>query len=247
MRISYLIILGLICTRGLLAQGATDFLEKSLENQDIAHLLPPLDTLIQRAHERSNKVRFYDAEIDYWENQKKLTRARWQDYFYLEANYNYGIFDNLNSQQLAGDPNNSQVLLSTEATRYTVGASIKLPISAIFTRNKLVKSSQADIEKAEYMKEYEKDLITQEVIVRYNELITAQRVYYISNTIVETYKIQSIRADKDYESGLITLSELTRLTQMLNEAIKSRESQRAVLIQAHQNLEWITGIELRIM
>ena len=111
-------------------QSINDFIEKSLKENDIAKKLPPIDSLVAMAKEYSPFVKVTVSEQQYRDGVVSAEQRAWLEYINLEAGYNYGIFDNLSNAQIAGDPQ-SQALFSSEQSRYNVGVSLRLPISAI--------------------------------------------------------------------------------------------------------------------
>jgi len=224
-------------------QSINDFVNRGLEQNDISKKLPELDSLIEIAKENSPMMKYYDSDYEYWDGQVVLAKRSWLRNINLDAAYGYGVFDNLSNQQIAGDPG-SQTLFSTEQSRYTVGASIKLPLSSIFNRGREIKNAKAEAEKSKYQKEYAIWELEQLIVKQYNDLIKAHRLLFISNSIVETYKVQSVRAEKDFVNGAINVTEYTRLQQMLNQAISSFESQRAEFLIALKALEGTVGIEI---
>ncbi|MDC6365637.1 TolC family protein [Allomuricauda sp. AC10] len=227
------------------AQSIDDFIKKGLEKNDISKSLPPLDSLIEIAKDNSPRLKFFDADHEYWSGNITLAKRDWLRNINLEAGYGYGIFDNLSNQQIAGDPG-SQTLFSTEQSRYTVGVSLKMPLASIFNRNRNIKNAKAEADKSKYNKEYAMWELEQLIVRQYNDLLKAHRLFFISNTIVETYKVQSLRAEKDFTNGIINVAEYTRLQQMLNQAISSYESQRAEFLIALKSLEGTVGIEIPI-
>ena len=74
----------------------------------------------------------------------------------------------------------------------------------------------------------------------------AHRLFFINASIVESSKLQSIRAEKDFKNGVINLADYTRLQQMLNQAIRAYESQRAEFLIAFKALEGTVGIQIEM-
>ncbi|MDT0605793.1 TolC family protein [Croceitalea rosinachiae] len=239
---------GVICAIFLIVnisfgQSLNDFVNKGLEDNDISQRLPQLDTLITIAKNNSPRLKFFDSDFEYWDGQITLEKRAWLNNINLDAAYGYGIFDNLSDQQIAGDPG-SQTLFSTEQSRYTVGASIKLPLSSIFNRGRKIKNAKAEADKSKYQKDFAEWELEQLIVRQYNDLIKAHRLFFISNSIVESYKVQAVRADKDFANGAINVTEYTRLQQMLNQAISAFESQRSEFLIALKSLEGTVGIKI---
>jgi len=246
MRIGGFIVTVVFCISSAAGQGVNDFIEKSLTENDISKKLPSLDSLMNLAVERSSKVKFYKSDETYWESQRVLQRTSWLRYITIDANYNYGIFDNLSNQQLAGDPQASQALFTTEQSRYSGGVSLKLPLFALANKKTAKKATQAEIDKARYLRESFEDEVKEAVVLRYTQLLKAHRLFFVTGAMMDTYKVQSARAEKDFTNGIIDVSEYTRLQQMYNDAIRSYESQRSEFLLAYMYLESIIGIELNI-
>lgn len=241
-----LLIVIMVCCKISYSQDIDEFIAQNLAENDITKILPPVDSLIALAVKNSPSLKYEDADQKYWKAREQLAKTKWLDYFYLEAVYNYGLFDNFNNLQLAGNASPNQTLVSTKSSRYTFGPSLKIPISAILNRKNTIRSAKAETERSKYRKEIVKTEIHELVITRYNDVVKAHRLYFIYGTIVDTYKVQSMRAKKEYTNGIITVAEYTRLHQMLNEAILAHEAQRSELTLSIMYLEGITGIKLKV-
>jgi outer membrane protein TolC len=228
------------------AQSTTDFITKKLNDNDISKVIPSLDSLMAKAKRNSPKLYYLEADVAYWETEEKTTKNDWLSFVSVGSSYNYGIFDNLTNQQLAGDPTGNQLLFSTEQTRYNIGATLQIPISALVNRKKQVKSAQIETEKAEFNKMVGENELVEVVITRYNNLIKEHRMFIISNAVVDAFTIQSVELEKDYKNGIISISEYTRLNQVLNDALRINESQRSAFILALRLLENSIGEKINI-
>lgn len=226
-------------------QSINDFIEKSLKDNDIAKKLPPLDTLVAMAKDYSPFIKVTVSEQQYRDGVVSAEQRAWLQYINLEAGYNYGIFDNLSNSQIAGDPQ-SQTLFSTEQSRYTVGVSLRLPLSAIVNRRARILSAKGEAEKARYETEVAEVELEQKVAELYNDLLKSHRLFFISGSIVDNFRVQSIRAEKDFANGVINITEYTRLQQMMNQATMGFELQRSEFISSVMALENIIGAELNI-
>lgn len=229
----------------LSAQGINEFITNGLEVNDISKKLPPLDTLVVMAKERSPFLKVTLNEQQYRNGVVSFEQRAWLEYINLEAGYNYGIFDNLSNSQIAGDPQ-SQLLFSTEQSRYQVGVSVRLPISAIINRRAKILSAKGEAEKARYETEVAEMELEQRVTILYNDVLKIHRMFFLANAIVDSFRVQSIRAEKDFANGVISVTEYTRLQQMMNQASMNYELQRADFVAAVMALENITGADFDI-
>ena len=228
------------------SQEVEYFIDKSLEDIDFSKRIPSLDSLKEMAWKHSPLLKYHDADIEYFKVNESLERRKWLDYIYADANYNYGMFNYLNNEQLAGLPAANQNLINTEASRYTVGMTIKLPISAIFNRKKSVQAETALYERAKFNKEVTRQEMERALILTYNELLKAHKILFISGTMLDTYKVQSMRAETDYKNGIISVSEYTRLQQQMNQSFKEFETQKSEFLLAYMYLENTIGAKLEL-
>lgn len=229
-----------------MAQALNEFVERGLERNDITSRLPSIDSLIRIAKENSPRLKYFDADAKYWEGKVKVTGRSWLNSIYLDATYGYGVFDNLNNQQIAGDPLASQVLFTLEQSRYNLGVSMKMPLHAIFNRGIEVKTAKAEAERSKYEKEFAVRELEMLVTQRFHEVVRAHRMLLVSSSIVESYKLQALNADKNFTNGVIDITEYTRLQQMLNESLKTLEFQKSEYEMALSILEGIVGIKIEI-
>ncbi|SFU46589.1 Outer membrane efflux protein [Pustulibacterium marinum] len=223
------------------------FIEKSLEVTDFSVRIPTIDSLKVLAEQNSPLLKYYEMDVEYAAANVSLARTKWMDYIYGDAVYNYGMFNYLSDETSSGDLTLvDQSLINTETSRYTVGVSMKIPISAFFNRKKNIRAEKALEERAKYRRAATVREIERELILNYNDLLKAHRLMFIAGTIVDTYKIQSLRAKTDYENGLISLSEYTRLQQQMNQSFKEFERERANFLLAFMYLENTIGTKLEI-
>ncbi|MCL6274719.1 TolC family protein [Muricauda sp. 2012CJ35-5] len=238
------LVLALLCSISY-GQSINDFIEKSLEENDISKKLPPIDTLVAMAKAYSPFIKVTISEQQYRDGVVSSEQRAWLEYINFEAGYNYGIFDNLSNSQIAGDPQ-SQQLFSSEQSRYSVGVSLRLPLAAIVNRRAKILSAKGEAEKARFETQVAEVELEQKVVDLYNELLKSHRLFFISGSIVDNFRVQSIRAEKDFANGVINIAEYTRLQQMMNQATMGFELQRSDFISSVMALENIIGAELNI-
>lgn len=226
-------------------QSIDEFIDEQLKEIDISKKLPPLDTLVAMAKERSPYLKVTLNEQQYRDGVVSFEQRAWLQYINLEAAYGYGIFDNLSNQQIAGDPM-SQQLFSTEQSRYTVGVSVRLPLSAIINRRARILSAKGEAKKARFETAVAEMELEEKVTQLYNNVLKVHRMFFLANTIVDNYRVQSIRAEKEFANGILNISDYTRLQQMLNQATMNYELQRSDFVAAVMALEHITGADFEI-
>ena len=107
-------------------------------------------------------------------------------------------------------------------------------------------SAKGEAEKARFETQVAEMELEQKVAELYNDLIKHHRMFFISGSIVDNFRVQSIRAEKDFANGVINVTEYTRLQQMMNQATMNFELQRSEFVGSVIALQNIVGAELNI-
>ena len=154
--------------------------------------LRPLDVLIQDALANAPLINRLSKGQAQKEQEIILNRKAWTQHIALTGGYNYGngvVADNLSS------PTDTQAVFRTSTfASYSVGVSLRLPLSEFTTQKNKVKIHQLAIEELEYQKEDMRNVITEEVIKRYNSLERA----------LTTIKLQALKVESDEAAVQVT-------------------------------------------
>ncbi len=240
-----LFLLSLLFSALSYGQAVNDYLEYSLQENDLALKLPPLDSLIAMAKKNNPFLKSFDATKELGEGKVKLEKRSWMQFVSFDAGYGYGIFDNLSNQQIAGDPGN-QTLFSSEQSRFNLGAALKMPLSALTNRNRVIKNTKLEAETFKYEQQQAENELRLQVINEYNEVLKFHKMVFISNAMVEMFRAQTIRAEKEFADGVINVADYTRMMQMMNQSVMALEAQKGDFFKAFMALESTVGIDLKI-
>lgn len=235
----------LTCSLSATGQALNDFIVAGLEQNDLKKKLPPLDSLVMMAKNNSPFIKVTINEQQYRDGVVTAEQRAWLEYISVGANYNYGVFDNLSNAQIAGDPG-SQTLFSSEQSRYQLGVTLNLPLSAIINRKARIQSAKGEAKKARYQTEVAEMELEQKVVSLYNLVLKVHRMFFLANSIVDNFRVQSLRAETEFSSGIISINDYTRIQQMLNQANMNLELQRSDFIDALMALEHLTGMKFQI-
>lgn len=235
-------LIGLFSSFVARAQFPEDFISRSLEENDISKDLPSIDSLQQLAEQNSPLLSFYNADIII--NRLKVISEKrdWMEHLSFEGEARYGLFDNL---ILSSDLGREDLATSTtEQTRYSLGVSLRLPLSKIADRKNRINIAKGEEEKARFQRETAIQELRQLVIIQYNNIIKAHRLMVVNNANVSSFNIQAIRAEKDFLNGKITIAELARLREMLARGIENFESNKSDFQLAYLLMQETVGTNL---
>jgi outer membrane protein TolC len=240
----FLLLAIFVVIQPLSAQTYDELIANTMTGKDITMLLPPIAELQSQAEENSPLLKLYDADIVINNLKIKLLKKEWIDGIGIEAGAKYGLFDNL---ILTSDLGLDDVATSTtEQTRYNVGVSLKIPFSVLFAKEEkqIVK---IEIDKLKYQKESGRRELRQLIIVQYNNIVKAHRNLVVQNNSVELYRVQMIRAQKDFSNGSINVADYARLNDMLSGAVMNLESTKIEYIIALQLLQEAVGVKIELL
>ena len=220
-----------------------DFIQKSLEENDISRDLLSLDTLMSRAEINSPLLNFYNADIVINKLKVISEKRDWMEHLAFETDVRYGLFDNLILTEDLGAKD--LATSTTEQTRYAIGLSLRIPLSKIADRRNRINIARTEEEKARFQLETAVRELRQLVIVQYNNLLKAHRLMIVTNANVTSFNVQVMRAEKDFLDGQITIAELARLREMHARAIENFESNKSDYQLAYQLLQETVGTNLK--
>lgn len=225
------------------AQDYHDVLEKSLNNNKIENQLPPLQQLLDSAETHSPLLKMYDSDVIIQELKIKSEKKDWMKSLGFQAGARYGLFDNLILKEDLGveDLKTS----TTEQTRYNLGLYLKIPLSSILDKNNQ-KIAEEEVNRIKYQKANSALELRKLIIVQYNNVVKAYKSMVIRINDLETYRIQMIRAEKDYQNGQINVAEYARLKDFYLNSKLDLENNKVEFVTALQLLQETAGININL-
>ncbi|MCT4602816.1 MAG: TolC family protein, partial [Marinifilum sp.] len=131
------------------AQNNEQVVAKVMEGELIADLLLPLGAMQQMAIENSPLLKYHNSQVLISELRIQAEKRDWMNSLDFEASARYGLFDNL---IISEDLNTDASASTTEQTRYSVGLSLKIPLSKIIDRTNL-KQAKAEFDKYRFQQQ----------------------------------------------------------------------------------------------
>lgn len=224
-------------------QGISNGVDKSIAEKDIISMLPPLKNLFDSAAIYSPLLKVYDSDIVINELKVQLEKREWMDRLSFEAGVKFGMFDNLVlTEDLGFEDLNAS---TTQQTRYNVGVLLKLPLSSVLN-GKNIEIAKMEAKKLRYEKEETLAELRKLIIVQYYNIVKAHNKLGIKIKDAESYKVQVLRAERDFENGMINIAEYTRLLNMQSSTNLSVEDAKVEFIMAIQILKETIGTEIKL-
>jgi outer membrane protein TolC len=224
----------------ILVYGQTydQLVANTISGKDIMQRLPSLSSLQSDAESNSPLLKINDANLAISKLKEKSEKHEWMKNLGFDAGAKYGLFDNL---IVSGDMGIGEVATNTtEQTRYNIGIFLKFPLSSIMDKSG-VKLAIAEHDKTVLERELALRELRQLVIVQYGNVVKSYRNMVIINNSVEVYRVQLIRAEKDFSNGKITVDEFARLSDMLSRNVINLEDSKVEYFIALKILEETVG------
>jgi len=225
-----------------LAQESTDL---NFMRDDIERVLPPLQSLIDSAIAKNPTLKSREMEVKVLENKLKSDKVRWSENIGIQTDIRYGTFNNFSTNTQEGQ---TPSLLATQTSQmnYGVGAYIKMPLFDFLDHKNMVGAAKAEFDKALHLTEEQRDEIRQIVIKQYQEVVLKQRLLRIRSKYVETARINTAMAEKEFQSGMLKVSELADVTDSHSTAETAYETAKIEFMTAFMILEEITKTRLSL-
>lgn len=225
------------------AQTYDELIANSMGGKDITMRLPSIATLQEAAILHSPLLKIHDANVIISELKVRSMKRDWMRNLGFEAGAKYGLFDNL---IVTGDLGIDQVATNTtEQTRYNVGLFLKIPINSIVDKSN-IQIAKTELDKISFERETTIQEIRQLIIVQYNNIVKAFRNMVVQNNAVEVYRVQMIRAEKDFNNGKLSVADYARLQDMLSRAVINYENIKVEYITALQILQETVGVDINL-
>lgn len=231
------------CSLFSFAQSPKAFLERSLASNDITARLPPLDTLLNVAERYSPLLKEQDGHITLAKLNEQVQRRDWMRHLGANVGWSYGQFD-----ALTVNPDAAVGVATTTSSqnRYSIGAFFKVPLFSVINRGNAIQQTQIEQEQARYRRQSQAIELRKLVITQYQALVRAHRLFLISNNSFQTVKLQAERTEREFVDGLITVSEYSRIYDMLISATEALETRKIEFVTNYLLLEEITGVKLNL-
>ncbi len=214
-----------------------------LSENNIEAQLPPLQSLLDSAEKHSPLLKILDADIIIQQLKIKSEKREWMRSLGFEAGARYGLFDNLILKEDLGA--DDLATSTTEQTRYNLGLFLKIPLASIADKSN-IQLAREEKNRLKFERENSIRELRKLIIIQYNNLLSSHKKMIINSQQVELFRVQIMRAEKEYENGVISAADYARLSQMFSSAKIAEEESKAEFITAFQLLRESVGITIKL-
>lgn len=217
--------------------------ETAVTDEEDALVLPPLAVLIDSAVKRNGMVNYRIWETKIKEAAKVSSQNFWYRNLGVQADTRFGTYDNFLTNN--NGTTSSLVASRSQQFNYGVGAFIKIPLGDIIDRKNQIKKADSEIEQAKSAVTSQEELIRQNVIKQYNELLLRQRLLKIRAETYSNARVNMDMVEKEFRNGLIPVLEYTRVSEIVSRSAIDFETAKTEYITAKMLLEDMTGCQFQ--
>jgi outer membrane protein TolC len=207
--------------------------------------IPGVDVFIQSALKNSPLLKISDMEIQEIFEKIKIEKKSWSDYFFIEGDARYGLYNQLIANQQTGTSTDSYSLsIANQQFTYYGGVSLKLPISKFLNKKSQINILNINLSESRQRKEQTERELTNIVIEEYYKLIKFYQVLQANQNVLQSLKITYLKILKDLSNGLIELNDYSNF---LISKGKVEEGYYAVLndyYTQYKKIQVLTGLYL---
>ncbi|WP_111669003.1 TolC family protein [Algoriphagus litoralis] len=201
--------------------------------------LLPLDSLITLALEQAPLIKRLSMGQAQREEEIKIARKSWMQHLALTGGYNYGNV--VLADQTATPQDVNTIFRTNTSATFTVGVSLRLPLSEFTTQKNRVSIQEFAIKEMEYQKEDLEFTITQEVITRYNDLHRGLTTIKYQTQKVEANEAAVQVTENHFKTGTASIDQYRMALDILTTSKIELEKTKSDVWYALKSLEQIVG------
>lgn len=201
--------------------------------------LLPLDSLISMALEQAPLIKRLSMGQAQRQEEIKIARKSWMQHLALTGGYNYGNV--VLADQTATPQDVNTVFRTNTSATYSVGVSLRLPLSEFTTQKNRVSIQEYAIKELEYQKNDLEFTITQEVIQRYNDLHRSLTTIKYQTQKVEVNEAAVQVTENHFKTGTASIDQYRMALDILTTSKIELEKTKSDAWYSLKSLEQIVG------
>ena len=171
------------------------------------YVLPPLDTIIRLALERSAKLKSQDIWVKTQYHEWQLEKKNWADLVSVGGTALYGNNTLLDYQQ--NSLGAEQVSTDRRSTVYNAGFIVRFTLGDVINNQEKFQIKQLEYDQATMDRKAMEDEIKEEVMLRYDRFWANQKILQLEAENVEAMHLAYETAKKYFEQGNLSTAEYT--------------------------------------
>lgn len=183
--------------------------------------IPTLDFCIQAAIEHSPLLKANDAQVEKLLEELKIQKKSWTNYVHIDANTRYGLFNQIQIEQVNPDLPDVGLTTAREQFNYFAGLTIKLPLSVFLNNKSEKKAIMSSVKEAEMKRDELKLEISKIVVNEYFSMKAAQEKLIINQNNLQSTRLDYLKASNDVASNFLSVTEFASISTSYTKAYEA--------------------------
>jgi outer membrane protein TolC len=233
----FILLLALLGAKGQSTPAPKEDWQEKFFNSDEA-----LPLLMEAAITYSTEIEKLNLTKDIAQEDLKIQRKEILSGIGLSSGYTYGNRVSLNNDNLQQNQLNAFVL--PVQAQYNVGLMVSLPLSQVMNRDSQINKRKMVIMQAEADRKGMEKQIRQLVISQYQEIVMAKAQLKLHQEAYQSAYIHYKLADKQFETGDISLPEMAKISETYNGAASAKGTSQVKYATAILLMEELIGMKI---
>ncbi|GAA4346060.1 hypothetical protein GCM10023185_00230 [Hymenobacter saemangeumensis] len=199
-----------------------------------------LPLLTAAALKHSGELQALEINKALSEEDIKLAKRSLLNNVAVGAGYNYGNQLSFGIRD-PGDPNQ---FTSFSMGRYSVGATLSLPVGQVVNRSTLIHKEELNYQRSEALRREQENRLRQQIIPMYQNVLLARKVMQLQQEAYVNAQTANQLAEKQFKQGQLTLQEFSNAGSQLTAAAIAQELARSQYDTAFLLLEEVVGAKI---
>lgn len=204
--------------------------------------LPPLSVFLEAVIENAT-VKRAQSQVEQVNNQYKLEKRNWLNYFRLNGSYGYGRYNVIGNASDEYTPM-YQTTMASAQHNFNVGASVGVSVGDLLNRPVKLKDYRYQIEQLKYMQEEVMEERRLRVLEAYNAVTEQLATIKAKAETAALYNAQMKLAENNFIQGKIDFTALGVERGRRTGAVTNYEQSRVALHNSIILLEMLTNVKI---
>lgn len=204
--------------------------------------LPPLSVFLDAVVENST-VKRAQSQVEQVQNQYRLAKREWWNYFRINGNYGYGRYNILSNASDEYTPM-YQTSMASAQHNFNVGASFGVSLGDLFNRPLKLKDYRYQVEQLKYTQEGVMEERRLRILEAYNAVTEQLATIKAKAETAALYNAQMKISENNFIQGTLTITALSLERARRTGAVTTYEQSRIALHNSIVLLEMLTNVKI---
>lgn len=207
-------------------------------------IIPELSVCIDSALNNSPLLKASDHQIAVILEDIKINKKTWLDFFIIDANARYGLYNQLTLTQQTANPDLS-IQSAKEQLNYFAGVTLRIPFSYFTNNGNQRKKLEYNLKEIEVKKDELRNDIRKVVIKEYFALKRLQDLIGVHLNNIQTAQIDLFKSKNDVKSGMIGMTEFASSSSAYTKAMEGFITTKSEYYMQYHILSILIGTNLQ--